>query len=237
MNYIQLINGFWQCDFEHHFTPSDTRLYFYLLHTCNSLGWKNPFGHSDRHLSLKLGIAVNTIREAKTRLKQKGLIDYTTPDKKSRSYEGQTKYIIKEITVSMVNTVYASTVSEIDTDTDTDTGAVPDTVPDTNNKLNKTKQRIEKVIENPSPEFIEQWERWELFRKEKKKTLTDSTIQSQLKFLAKYDQSICLEIIEQSIRNGWTGLFEVKQTASVVQLRQLGATGTSSWTPTEKDQW
>lgn len=84
MNYIVLINKFWQCNLERCISPNDTRLYFYLLHTCNSLGWKQPFGHSDRHLSIALGMSVNTVRDARNRLMQLGLIDFKTPQKKKQ---------------------------------------------------------------------------------------------------------------------------------------------------------
>jgi hypothetical protein len=138
MNYLKLVNAFWQADMEHHFTPNDTRLYFYLLHTCNQLGWKMPFGHSDRHLAYSLGVSVNTVRDGKERLQQRGLINFTVPAKKSKSYEGQTRYIINAPTVSKFDT-------DTDTDVDTVTGTVPDTdtdtVSDTNNKLNKTKPK------------------------------------------------------------------------------------------------
>ncbi|ADQ83126.1 conserved phage C-terminal domain-containing protein [Riemerella anatipestifer] len=137
MNYIVLINKFWQCNLERCISPNDTRLYFYLLHTCNSLGWKQPFGHSDRHLSIALGMSVNTVRDARNRLMQLGLIDFKTPQKRSKGIDGQTKYVFP--TVSTGDTVL-DTVSDTDIDTVSDT--VLDTVSDTNNKLNKTKLNV-----------------------------------------------------------------------------------------------
>ncbi|RAJ95422.1 hypothetical protein LX87_03167 [Larkinella arboricola] len=160
MSYIDYINRFWQCEIERVIAPSDAKLYFYLLHTCNALRWKQPFGHSDRHLSLALGMAVNTVRESKNRLKQLGLLDFRTPDKGSKGIEGQTKFWFPP-TVSNSDTVAASqpaitavkpgniphqtvqTVSTIDTvpDTVSDTVAdtVSDTVPATNLRLDKEK--------------------------------------------------------------------------------------------------
>ena len=103
MNYIELINGFWRLDKETPFAPSDTRLYFYLLDTCNKLGWKNPFGHSDRHLAFNVGMNIKTIRKAKLRLSDAGLIELILPDKPSNSIAGQTKYklltVVKNTTV------------------------------------------------------------------------------------------------------------------------------------------
>lgn len=139
MNYIELINRFWNCSKERAFNPSDCMLYFYLLDTCNALHWKQPFGQSDRYLSMVLGISVPTVREAKNRLKQRGLIDFKAPEKGSKGIEGQTKYSFSTVQINY-------------TDTLTDACTVPLTVPLTdactdpltNNKLNKTKQNKEK---------------------------------------------------------------------------------------------
>lgn len=130
MNYIKLINNFWKCDTEVAFNPSDTRLYMYLLHTCNSLSWKQPFGHSDRYLSARLRMSVPTVREAKNRLKQRGLIDFKAPLKASKGFDGQTKF-------------WFPTVQENCTDALTEGYTVPLTDDETeaysNNKPNKTK--------------------------------------------------------------------------------------------------
>lgn len=55
----------------------------------------------------------------------------------------------------------------------------------------------------------EAWNAWVEYRKEKKQKLTSKTIALQIKFLEK-DIPNHVEIIEQSIRNGWTGLFPLK---------------------------
>ena len=65
------------------------------------------------------------------------------------------------------------------------------------------------------PEWLDliAWDNWIDYRKEIKKPLKPSTIKQQLKFLEanKYDHE---EIINQSIQNGWTGLFEIKRHAT-----------------------
>lgn len=152
MNYIELINRFWSCSKERAFYPSDCMLYFFLLDTCNALHWKQPFGQSDRYLSMALGISVPTVREAKNRLKQRGLIDFKAPEKASKSIDGQTKYSF--LTVQITLTVPLTVEDEIEstvqinctdtlTDTCTDALTVPltdaCTDPLTNNKQNKTK--------------------------------------------------------------------------------------------------
>lgn len=59
-------------------------------------------------------------------------------------------------------------------------------------------------------DVLQVWSEWEQHRKEKKQKLTPLSVSKQLKFLAGRSNQDIIEIIEQSIRNGWTGLFELK---------------------------
>lgn len=54
------------------------------------------------------------------------------------------------------------------------------------------------------------WKEWEQFRKEKKQTLKPTTVKHQLKFLGGKSDAEIIAILNQSIKNGWTGLFEIK---------------------------
>ena len=68
------------------------------------------------------------------------------------------------------------------------------------------------IPEHPAldtPEFRAAWAEWETFRREIKKPLTRSTAVKQLADLAKTPADAAARI-EQSIRNGWRGLFEFK---------------------------
>lgn len=151
--YIDLINQFWTQSKECAFNPSDAVLYFFLLNTCNALHWKQPFGQSDRFLSLSLGFSINTIRGAKNRLKQRGLIDFKAPEKNGKGIEGQTKYVI--LSVSNFDIVP-------DTDADTDTDIVPDRDADRDADNNIRQDKIredkkEKIKKRKSfKEFTEQ---------------------------------------------------------------------------------
>lgn len=68
--------------------------------------------------------------------------------------------------------------------------------------------------ETALPDWLDKkvWNEWVEYRKEKKKSLTQRSIDLQLKELA---QNIPTHkaIIEQSIRNGWVGLFALKEEA------------------------
>ena len=68
------------------------------------------------------------------------------------------------------------------------------------------------------PEWIDvtAWNEWETHRKEIKKKLTKSTRDKQLKFLSKHKENH-REIIEQSIMNGWAGLFAIKNKSQRAQ--------------------
>lgn len=55
--------------------------------------------------------------------------------------------------------------------------------------------------------FTDAWQKWEQHRSEIRHPLKPTTIKEQLKFLAK--QSDPVSVIEQSIRQGWQGLFEL----------------------------
>ena len=67
---------------------------------------------------------------------------------------------------------------------------------------------------NNLPDWLDKdaWESWVKHRTEQKKKLTPQTIKLQLKFLES-DVKNHRAIIEQSIQNGWMGLFPLKGTA------------------------
>ncbi|GAB3688549.1 hypothetical protein GCM10027592_03640 [Spirosoma flavus] len=61
-----------------------------------------------------------------------------------------------------------------------------------------------------SEAFITAWQDWEKFRRELKKPITPTTVAQQLKVLAQYSEIEAIAMIEQSICQGWQGLFELK---------------------------
>ncbi|MDR1198408.1 MAG: hypothetical protein LBK94_05270 [Prevotellaceae bacterium] len=76
MNYIELINQFWEKDVEYDFSANETALYFYLMSVCNRLSWKNPFGVSSAMIVVKFGWGRTAFDNAKNKLKQACLIDF-----------------------------------------------------------------------------------------------------------------------------------------------------------------
>ena len=200
MNYIKLINQFWEKDLEYSFTGNETKLYFYLLHICNTLGWKNPFKHSLRQISKGVGISINSIKSARKILVEAGLISFENGKQGRAIIENKTQYQIL-------------TASNIDISiTDNHTNTLNDTV----NKL-ETKQTYLPLIsptgEKPLPElifphnsekFIERWKQLRSMPKWKKKKV--ETLQMSLNKLKKYDEEFAIELIEQSIMCEYQGV-------------------------------
>lgn len=59
--------------------------------------------------------------------------------------------------------------------------------------------------------FAKAWEDWKAYRAECKKPLTSASIREQLKFLSQQNEHDAITSIENSIRNGWAGLFAPRQ--------------------------
>ena len=81
----------------------------------------------------------------------------------------------------------------------------------------KGKEREEETAlpeELDTPDFRKAWSEWTEYRRESKKKLTKSTITRQLGSLAKLGEEAAIASIDQSISNGWTGLFEPKGDAA-----------------------
>jgi hypothetical protein len=57
---------------------------------------------------------------------------------------------------------------------------------------------------------VKGWDEWVSYRTEIKKQMTPATVKKQIKFLEKFSPDQQQIIIDQSIQNGWAGLFEPK---------------------------
>ncbi len=83
-----------------------------------------------------------------------------------------------------------------------------------NNKINKEISQIVKDYflnlfpEDSDPQLILAWAEWVDYRRESKKKLIKSTATKQIEFLLSNKEPI--KMMDQSIQNGWAGLFEVK---------------------------
>ena len=77
-------------------------------------------------------------------------------------------------------------------------------------KEGKGKERRVTAVDLPfqSEGFREAWQKWETFRREIKKPLTNSTIKMQLKQIEAWGEQRSIKIIDNCVLNGWYGLKE-----------------------------
>lgn len=81
--------------------------------------------------------------------------------------------------------------------------------------LKETKERVTKTPVYPYAQMLpepyrEKWLQWEQHRKQIRKTLTPTSAAQQIKLLLQYNPKTAGEIIDNSIRNGYQGLFPPK---------------------------
>ena len=97
---------------------------------------------------------------------------------------------------------------------DTASGFSQNENPTVKDSLQVQKPKKEEEVEViPNCIDISKWEEWKNYKKEKKQKLTKSTAEKQLQNLQKWhlEGQDTNEIIDNSISNGWAGLFPLKQ--------------------------
>ncbi len=81
MNYLELINQYWDLREQGILLGSEGEYYLFLLHKCNRLAWKNPFNLSNQLCCGYLGIQEKSLIKYRNKLKQVGLIDFKSGTK------------------------------------------------------------------------------------------------------------------------------------------------------------
>lgn len=233
MNYIELINNFWKADLEFSFTGNETKLYMFLLYTSNSLSWQNPFRLSYRQIALRVNLGINTVKSARNRLKQAGLIDFSEGKRGCpRDIGNKAEYRLR--------------VSRNDNHADSHSGTHVDshavTHPDTITKLKtktlnsispvcpperdfveggteeglSVKKRKEKekscakkergdlVLPYASERFAGVWK--ELAESEKWRGKTGRALQCALNQLGQFEEEFAVCLMEAAVVNGWQGV-------------------------------
>ena len=86
MNYIALINSFWDSAMTNPLSTGQVSLYFALLHVCNRSNWTEWFQAPNQVLSVLTGMSRSGILKARNELKQRGLIDFRERGTKATIY-------------------------------------------------------------------------------------------------------------------------------------------------------
>ena len=87
MNYISMINSFWDSATTNPLSTGQVSLYFALLHVCNKSNWTEWFQVPNQVLSVLTGLSRSGILKARNELKQKGLIDFKERGTKATLYK------------------------------------------------------------------------------------------------------------------------------------------------------
>lgn len=85
MEYIKLINRFWETNRNVQFTMAETTLYFYLLNEANRSNWQMPIACATAIICASTGMTKATLIRARNGLKRKGFITFTEGIQHSRA--------------------------------------------------------------------------------------------------------------------------------------------------------
>ena len=85
MNYIELINLFWQTRRRVRLSSVEADLYFFLLQECNTQNWENPFECPNGLICVSIGMSEPTLIDARNRLQQKGFIEFVKGTRRAQS--------------------------------------------------------------------------------------------------------------------------------------------------------
>ena len=112
---------------------------------------------------------------------------------------------------------YAPSVTKASPDLDKDlkTPLIPPGGKDEGSADAKKKPRTKTKTEDPAdipesldtPAFRTAWAEWEQYRREKRQALKPTTRRKQLATLSKHPPDVAVAALEESMRQGWTGVF------------------------------
>lgn len=106
MNYIELLNQFWQTRRRVRLSSNEADLYYFLMNESNSRMWENPFECTNILICATIGMSEKTLIDVRNRLVQKGLIFVEAGQKKKKSPVYTLLYCKKEsINVSIEGSI------------------------------------------------------------------------------------------------------------------------------------
>lgn len=196
MNYIELINNFWQIHDEYTFSTTEISLFFYLLKINNQCGWKPTFRRNNTKVQADLGISYNTLKTARINLQDKNIINFTSKNGYSE--------VLYSITLSKFDEVVNEGTNE-----GTNEGSTR--VLTSKDKLNKTKLNNKEnnkenlVFPFLSTEFKNTWQDLMKSKKWSKKPFT--ALQLALNKLGKESEVDAIKMLENSIMGDYQGIF------------------------------
>lgn len=182
MNYIKLINNFWNLHEIKSFRATEISLYFYLLKVCNSVAWSESFELKNQRILVDLCMSFNTLCNARNKLKQSGLIEFDTKKGSSKTiYTIVTTSSIFEKVIKTSSETFANfdKVGETSAETSAETFAnFDEVVTISNNNIYNNKTKTKTVV-------VEEKE------KEKEETAAAAAVSFQIKKIIEFWNTRC----------------------------------------------
>lgn len=201
MNYIELINHFWQIRRKTRLTACEADLYYFLMQESNLRDWENPFECSNGLICSTIGTTEKTLIGVRKRLQEKGLITYKSGQRKTKS--------------PVYTLLYSSTESK----SKHEKANVAMTSAPKTNKARQQSEPAKLVYPFTSANFMHKWQM--LMQCPKWKNKKESALQLALDRLRDFEEPFVIELIEQAIIGGWQGLIYSDTKAKYSQwLRQ-----------------
>lgn len=205
MNYIEMINHFWQIRRKVRLSATEADLYYFLMQESNLRGWENPFQCSNGLICSTIGTTEKTLIDVRKRLQEKGLIAYESGQRKAKS----PAYTI----------LYCHTEGEREPEE-----AAQRKCKSKPQRTDDHKDGNESLVyPYHSTRFVEKWEM--LLQSPKWKKKKRSALQLALNRLSDFEEPFVIELMEQAIIGGWQGLIYCDTKAKYnqwLQHRQQG---------------
>lgn len=148
MNYITLINSFWNLAMMNPLSTGQVSLYFALLHICNRSNWTEWFQAPNQVLSVLTGLSRTGILRARNELKQRGLIEFKERGTKA------TLYKLSTLSTLMSNSVQDGT-QENNTIANKTQERVQDRTQENDTIANKTQDRTQNSVQDRTQEGVQ----------------------------------------------------------------------------------
>ncbi len=215
MNYITLINRFWDSAMTNPLSTGQVSLYFALLHICNRSNWTEWFQAPNQVLSVLTGLSRSGILKARNELKQRGLIDFRERGTKA------TIYSLSTLSTAISNSTQDSVQDGAQTGMQNSVRDSKQTGMQNSNTIKRNRNRQdkksisneiqEKCAQNSVPEAVrEALERYVGWQESVGMPFSDAAFDMLLKrldALAPQDPASQAAILEQSIRRQWKDIF------------------------------
>ena len=227
MNSYELSRSWFDFCFENpeKIKPNHTALYFFAIEHCNRLGWKKKFGFPTTMAMEAIGIkSYNTYINTMNDLVAWGAFEMI--EKSTNQYSANiialsniNKPLVKALDKAFIKHVTKQGTKQGESTSESiDSIDKPLTI---NNEPITKEQGI--VFPFDSDTFLTQWNIWKEYRKGEDKfnyktNISEQAALAKLSKLANQKEDQAIEIINQSISNGWKGFFANKEKEKETKL-------------------